>query len=146
MLLLVYFTIYHKIKLFCKTVRWRMSFSGGKRCTTAVSTPLLTSHTPSGREDILIFCFMNEIIKMKFAFLGSTRRGRCHRCSKPRAGDFKEKHKHSKNCQDLFQISVHKVNLLKKVSHTKSKRKKVEDQFWTIFTKTECQITKAMSG
>ena len=70
-----------------------------------------------------ILKFMNQMIEMNFAFLGSTRRERCHQCSKPKAGGFKERHKHSKNCQDLFQISVHKVNLLKKVSHIKSKRK-----------------------
>merc|ERR1719204_3073776 len=103
----------------CGTSR-KPACSGGKLCTTAASTPLLTSHTPSG----------------------STRRERCHQCSKPKAGGFKEKQKHSKNCQDLFQISVHKANLLKKVNHLKLKRRYIEQ----YLRKTECQITKAMSG
>ena len=86
---------------------------------------------------------MNLIIKVKFAFLGSTRRERCHQCSKPRAGDFKEKQKHSKNCQDLFQISVHKANLLKNVNHIKLKKGNKLNKIYekqNVKSQKQCQV------
>ena len=51
--------------LFGKTVCWRLLFSGGKRCTTAASTPLLTSHTPSGREYKFRWCFFFTGLPLK---------------------------------------------------------------------------------